>query len=189
VASRDSAYQSVDADGPVASTTASFFVRVSDVVTAANGIEFAERWQVLPEGSPAFLKDILLSPVYSVIPRFLWGDKPINNVGVWYTQVVMGQPTTSSTAMYPVTYLNFAGGIVAVIIGFLVVGVIQCALFRGLSAHAGAGVFIAICLIGSLGHVDSVYYSFFTSLIRNVPLLLALQWLLFRAEQPAEREA
>lgn len=189
VASRDSAYQSADPDGPVAITTASFFVRVSDVVTAANGIEFAERWQVLPEGSPAFLKDILLSPIYSVIPRLLWEGKPINDVGLWYTQVVMGQPTTSSTAMYPVTYLNFAGGIAAVIVGFLVVGVIQCALFRGLSAHAGAGVFIAICLIGSLGHIDSVYYSFFISLIRNVPLLFGLQWLLFRGDQPAARQA
>jgi hypothetical protein len=62
-------------------------------------------------------------------------------------------------------------------------------LFRGLSAHSGAGIFIAICLIGSLGHVDSVYYSFFISLIRNVPLLFALQWLLFRGEQPEPRSA
>jgi hypothetical protein len=182
VASRDSVYDRADPDGPVATTTSSFFLRISDVVTAANGIEFAERWQVLPEGSPAFLKDILLSPLYSVVPRLLWEDKPINDVGVWYTQVVMGEGTTSSTAMYPVTYLNFAGGVAAVIIGFLVVGVIQSALFRGMAAHSGAAVFMVVCLIGALGHVDSVYYAFFVSLIRNVPLLLGLQWLLFRAQ-------
>jgi hypothetical protein len=179
LASRDSVYDRGDPDGPVATTTSSVVLRVSDVVTAANGIEFAERWQVLPEGSPAVLEDILLSPLYGIVPRLLWEDKPINDVGVWYTQVVMGEGTTSSTAMYPVTYLNFAGGITAVIIGFLVVGVIQSALFRGIAAHSGA-LFLIVCLVGTLGHVDSVYYAFFVSLIRNVPLLFALNWLLFR---------
>jgi hypothetical protein len=182
VASRDTVYDQANPEGPITTTTNSFFLRISDVVTAANGIEFAERWQVLPEGSPAFLKDILLSPLYSVVPRLLWEGKPINDVGVWYTQVVMGEGTTSSTAMYPVTYLNFAGGLAAVIIGFSIVGVIQSALFRGIAAHSGAAIFIVVCLIGSLGHVDSVYYAFFVSLIRNVPLLFGLQWLLFRGE-------
>lgn len=185
VASRDSVYAQPDADRPVVRTTASLFVRVSDVAAAANGIEFAERWEVLPEGSPAFLKDIVLSPLYAVVPRLLWEEKPVNDVGLWYTQVVMGEPTTSSTAMYPVTYLNFAGGLVAVVLGFYVVGVLQSALFRGLCAHGGAAVFLAVCLIGTLGHVDSVYYSFFISLIRNLPLLFALQWILFRSEGEA----
>jgi hypothetical protein len=183
-ASRDSAYES-DADGPVAATTASIFGRATDVTSAANGIEFAERWDVLPEGSPNFLEDIFLSPLYSIIPRALWEGKPVNDVGLWYTQVVMGEGTTSSTAMYPVTYLNFAGGAVAVILGFLTVGVIQSAVFRGVAAHGGAAVFVVACLIGSLGHVDSVFYSFFISLIRNVPFLFALQWALFRGPEPA----
>jgi hypothetical protein len=184
-ASRDSVYERRDGERPVASTTASFFVRASDVASAANGIEFAERWEVLPEGSPDFLEDILLSPLYSLIPRAVWEDKPLNDVGVWYTQVVMGEGTSSSTAMYPVTYLNFAGGALAVILGFGVVGVIQSALFRGISAHTGAALFITVCLVGSLGHVDSVYYSFFISLIRNLPLVFLLGWLLFRRVEPA----
>lgn len=183
-ASRDSVYERQDGQRPVASTTASFFVRASDVAAAANGIEFAERWEVLPEGSPDFLEDILLSPLYSLIPRALWEGKPLNDVGVWYTQVVMGEGTTSSTAMYPVTYLNFAGGALAVILGFGVIGVIQSVLFRGISAHAGAALFITVCLVGSLGHIDSVYYSFFISLIRNLPLLFLLGWLLFRRTEP-----
>lgn len=188
IASRDPVYASADPDGPVVRTTASLFVRMSDVTTAANGIEFAERWDVLPDGSPDFLEDILLSPLYSVIPRLVWTNKPVNDVGAWYTQVVMGQPSASSTAMYPVTYLNFAGGVVAVVLGFLVVGVLQSAVFRGVAAHGGAGVFLAVCLVGSLGRVDSVYYTFFISLIRNLPLLLGLQWVLFKGA-PGARDA
>jgi hypothetical protein len=188
-ASRDSVYERADGERPVASTTASFFVRASDVASAANGIEFAERWEVLPEGSPDFLEDILLSPLYSLIPRAVWENKPLNDVGVWYTQVVMGEGTTSSTAMYPVTYLNFAGGALAVMLGFGVVGLLQSALFRGISAHGGAALFIAVCLVGTLGHIDSVYYSFFISLIRNVPLLFLLGWLMFRHAEPGAADA
>jgi len=181
-ASRDPVYDPNDPDGPVVSTTASLFARLSDVGPAAKGIEFAERWQVLPEGSPNFLVDIFLSPLYSFVPRVLWSSKPVNDVGLWYTQVVMGEATTSSTAMYPVTYLNFAGGLTAVVLGFFVVGTIQALLFHGLIAHGGAALFVVVCLLGSIGGIDSVFYAFFISLLRNLPLLIVLQWLLFRAE-------
>jgi len=184
-ASRDSVYQQAEPDGAMAATTASLFMRTSDVPSAAPGIEFAERWQVLPEGSPQFLEDIFLSPFYSVVPRALWEGKPVNDVGLWYTQVVMGEGTTTSTAMYPVTYLNFAGGVTAVALGFLVVGICQAAVFRGVVAHGGGAVFIVLCMITALGHLDSVYYSFFIVLIRNLPLLIALQWLLFRDARQA----
>ena len=180
-ASRDPVYDPNDPDGPVVSTTASLFARLSDVGPAARGIEFAERWQVLPEGSPNFLVDIFLSPLYSFVPRVLWPSKPVNDVGLWYTQVVMGEATTSSTAMYPVTYLNFAGGLVAVVLGFFVVGVIQSVIFHGFVAHGGAALFVIVCLLGSIGTIDSVFYAFFISLLRNLPLLLVLQWSLFRA--------
>jgi hypothetical protein len=181
-ASRDPVYDPNDPDGPVVSTTASLFARLSDVGPAAKGIEFAERWQVLPEGSPNFLVDIFLSPLYSFVPRVLWPSKPVNDVGLWYTQVVMGEATTSSTAMYPVTYLNFAGGLTAVVLGFFVVGAIQALLFHGLVVHGGAASFVIVCLLGSIGTIDSVFYAFFISLLRNLPLLMLLQWLLFRAE-------
>lgn len=181
-ASRDPVYDPNDPDGPVVSTTASLFARLSDVGPASRGIEFAERWQVLPEGSPNFLVDIFLSPLYSFVPRVFWPSKPINDVGLWYTQVVMGEGTTSSTAMYPVTYLNFAGGVTAVVLGFFVVGAIQALLFHGLIAHGGAALFVVVCLLGSIGTIDSVFYAFFISLLRNLPLLLVLQWLLFRRE-------
>lgn len=182
-ASRDPVYDPNDPDGPVVSTTASLFARLSDVGPAAKGIEFAERWQVLPEGSPNFSADIFLSPLYSFVPRVFWPSKPVNDVGLWYTQVVMGEATTSSTAMYPVTYLNFAGGLTAVVLGFFVVGAIQALLFHGLIVFGGAALFVVVCLLGSIGTIDSVFYAFFISLLRNLPLLLVLQWLLFRGEE------
>lgn len=179
-ASRDVAYQRSTPDGALTTTAVRFLARSSDVGAAAPGIEYAARTDELPHDSPAFLKDIFLSPFYSFIPRFIWDSKPTNTVGLWYTRLVANTGNMSSTAMYPVTYLNFAGGALAVFLGFFAVGTIQSVLFRGLLAHGGAAIFVMICMIGFLGHVDSVFYSFFVSVMRYFPLLVAVQWVLFR---------
>lgn len=177
--SRDVAYERTPTEGTFASTAVRFLSRTSDVGSAAPGIEYAAKTDILPEGSPDFLKNIFLAPFYSFIPRLLWKGKPINDLGLWYTRAVIGSGTMSSTAMYPVTYLNFAGGALAVFLGFLVVGVIQSALFRGVLSHGGAAVFVTVCTLGFLGHIGSDYYSFFISVLRYVPLMVLLQWLLF----------
>ncbi len=178
-ASRDPTYMKVEPDGALTTTVVTFLARGNDVGSAVPGIEYAARTEVLPQGSPQFLEDILFSPFYSIVPRILWDGKPMNDLGLWYTRVVMGTGTMSSTAMYPVTYLNFAGGAVAVFLGFLAVGVIQSMLFRGLLAHGGSAVFVVVCMFGFLGHIDSLYYSFFISVFRNIPMLLAIQWVVF----------
>lgn len=187
-ASQGGAYERSRPDGTLTTTAVSFLARSSDVGAAAPGIEYAARTDALPDGSPAFLKDIFLSPIYSFVPRLIWDSKPTNDVGLWYTRLIANSRTMSSTAMYPVTYLNFAGGTLAVFLGFFAVGVVQSVLFRGLLAHGGAALFVMICMIGFLGHVDSVFYSFFVSAMRYFPLLLALQWVLFRAVRKNELE-
>ena len=68
-------------------------------------------------------------------------------------------------------------------VGFFVVGAIQALLIHGLIVFGGAALFVVVCLLGSIGTIDSVFYAFFISLLRNQPLLLALQWLLFRGEK------
>jgi hypothetical protein len=47
------------------------------------------------------------------------------NLGLWYNQVVMEKDNFSSTAMGPFAYLYFAGGPLAVFLGFFCVGIVQ----------------------------------------------------------------
>ncbi|UXI66388.1 hypothetical protein [Tahibacter amnicola] len=173
--------KSSNLDNNLTQTATNFLNRVQDVTTAAAGIEYAAKTDILPAGSPQFLADIFYSPLYSFVPRAIWQGKPINDLGVWYTQVVLGMNSLSSTGMSPVTYLNFAGGAWAVALGFLVVGLFQSAIFRALLLSGGAASFLIVGLTGALGHVDSVFYAFFIAIARYVPLLLVMRFVLFRS--------
>ena len=148
---------------------------------ASFGIEFADSHSSLPAGSPDFLGDLFLAPLHAWIPRLIWHTKPLGNLGLWYNQEVMGMSHFSSTAMGPFAYLYFAGGFVAVFLGFFFIGVVQRSLFFLLQpaiSVAGATVFLA--MLGTIVSIDSSFNSIIITLCRDLPLLLILQFLLFR---------
>ncbi|MGH8433926.1 MAG: hypothetical protein ACRERX_05500 [Pseudomonas sp.] len=148
---------------------------------AALGIDFADDNPSLPDGSPEFLANLFLAPLHAWIPRLVWENKPLGTLGLWYNQVVMGMTHFSSTAMGPFTYLYFAGGFVAVLIGFFFVGVVQRTLFfllQPASSMAGGTVFLTI--LNTVVAIDSSFDSIIISLCRNLPLILFVQFLLFR---------
>lgn len=144
------------------------------------GIEFAANHKELPAGSPAFLNDIILAPVHALVPRYLWNSKPLGTLGLWYTHQVVGHDYYSSTAMSPFTYLNFAGGPLAVILGFLLVGILQRGLFDGLRYFGGGGLIVLLGLLGTLGDINSAFNSFFIDLIRFLPILVVAQFMLLQ---------
>lgn len=170
----------VDDSEDSASTALSIFARSNLTYVASLGIEYAANNEELPAGSPAFLGDILLAPAHALIPRFLWDSKPLQNIGLWYTHEVMGLDFYSSTGMSPFTYLNFAGGPLAVIVGFLLVGILQRGLFDGLRYFGMGGLIVLFGLLGTLVNIDSAFDSLFVGLIRFLPLLVVVQAVLLR---------
>lgn len=173
---------SVNADdgGERASTALSILARFNMTYIASLGIEYAANNSELPAGSPEFLSNIILAPAHALIPRFLWNSKPLETIGLWYTNQVVGLDLYSSTAMSPFTYLNFAGGPLAVILGFLMVGILQRGLFDGLRHFGGGGLIVLFGLLGTLVNIDNAFNSFFISLIRYLPILVVLQYVLLR---------
>lgn len=145
------------------------------------GIEYANNQASLPAGSPDFLGNLFLAPFHALIPRVIWNTKPLGDLGLWYNQEVIGNSHFSSTAMGPFTYLYFAGGFIAVFLGFFFIGVIQRILFFLLQpafSVAGAAVFLA--MLGTLVSIDSSFNGIIITLCRELPMLLILQFLLFR---------
>ncbi len=162
------------------STALSILARSSAVYDGSLGIAYADANPVLPEGSPAFLADILMAPLQALIPRIIWENKSLGNIGLWYNLVVVGKTTISAAAMGPFTYLYFAGGIVAVFIGFFTIGIIQRLFFflTQPTRHLAGGV-IFLGMFSTVGNIDSSFNGIFVSLFRELPLLLLLVLLLF----------
>ncbi len=96
----------------------------------------------------------------------------------------------SSTAMGPVTYLYFAGGGVAVFLGFFFMGCVQRILFFLLQpwrSMPGAVVFLG--MLGTVSNIDSAFNGIVVSLVRELPIYLAALFLVFRSGSPAVRRS
>jgi hypothetical protein len=148
---------------------------------ASLGISFSDENANLPAGSPAFVANIILAPLYAWIPRFIWTSKPVGDLGLWYTNVVVGMDSYSSTAMGPFTYLYFAGGFIAIFLGFLFIGIMQRALFSLLqpgTSSAGATTFLAMLTTISVGEATT-FDLLLVTLFRELPLLILLQFFIF----------
>lgn len=167
------------ADGPRVSTPLSVLFRMNMTYVASRGIEYAANNE-LPIGSPKFLEDLVLVPAHAIVPRLLWESKSLQNVGLWYTREVIGHQYFSSTAMSPFTYLNFAGGPLAVILGFFVVGVLQRGLFDGLRAFGNGGLFVLFGLLGTMSIIESAINTMFVGIIRFLPIFIFAQYLLLQ---------
>lgn len=154
--------------------------RVNLTYISSVGIEYSSVHNKLPPDSPNFLLNIFLSPFHAVVPRFLMPSKPLGNLGAWYTYEVMGKDVPSSTGMGPFTYLNFAGGTWAVFFGFFLIGIIYRFFNKALKYSGLGGVFVLICLIPILANVDSSFNSIFIELIRKFPILMLVQYFLFK---------
>lgn len=171
------------------STLIAFSARNNLSYIGAFALEYADRHETLPIGSPAFLKDIFLAPVYALIPRFIWDSKPFGTLGLWYTQEVLGKNLFSSTTMGPVAYLYFAGGHLAVAIAFYCIGILQRVLWFRLGPWQSLpGAIIMLGLMGTLGVIGFANEIIIT-LLRDGLLLTLLTHLLFkrRVRRPAER--
>jgi len=160
------------------STPLQVAARVNLTYFGSLGIEYAATSQ-LPAGSPDFLGNILWSPIYAVVPRLLWDAKPLNDSGNWYAREVRGVDSNTSTAMSGVTYLNFAGGITAVVLGFLFVGMTHRVLFDGLRGLGPGAWLVLIGLLPTLIQFESTFEAFPIGIMRQLPLLLAAQYFLF----------
>lgn len=182
-------FGSISADGGAerVPTWLSVLARINLTYVASLGIEYAANGE-LPAGSPEFLSNIILAPAHAIIPRLLWDSKPLQNIGLWYTNQVIGLDIYSSTGMSPFTYLNFAGGPLAVVLGFVIVGILQRGLFDGLRNFGGGGLIVLFGLLETLAIIDSAFNAFFVEIIRLLPSLVVAQYVLLQRSRRSSAE-
>ena len=169
-------------DAEQVGTALQFLSRTTMTYIASLGIEFADA-RSLPEGSPAFMQDIFAAPFYALIPRALWESKETSRHGLWYRTEVIGiggPDEITSVAMSPFTYLYFAGGGIAVALGFLALGILQRAWAERFLVAGSAGA-LMVFLVGVrlFAIPDNVFYSLIVDSLRLVPAALALQYVIY----------
>lgn len=158
----------------------SVLARSSLVYVGSLGIEFRDSHEELPEGSPEFLEDLLLAPAYAFVPRVIWTSKPLGNLGLWYTQVVMERDIESATAPSPVTYLYFAGGVIAVFIGFAAFGLVHRALLVMLLLDpVPSRMLVFLGMLPTVVNIGSAVDGVVVAILRFVPILFVLQYLVY----------
>ena len=164
-------------------TAASLFQQVTLRANLSNigahGIDYADDPARHSSDDPEFLQNILMAPAMAFIPRTVWPSKPLANSGEWYTKQVLWLQMNSSTAMGPVSFLYMAGGVTAVVVFFLIIGMMQRALFVWFNPFTSFGSsVIYLAMVGNLSFINSAIDSMFVTIIREVPLILILSHLL-----------
>jgi hypothetical protein len=170
------------------STTLAIAARSNLTRVGAFGIEYADTHPELPAGSPAFLGDLFLAPLYAWVPRFLWSSKPMGNLGAWYNQVVLGASLSSNTsvAMGPFAYLYFAGGYLAVAVVFFLIGMLQRTFLFVLTPFTrSSGTVVFLSILQLLGTIDSSILGLLITLFRDVPILLVVMLLIYQRRAPS----
>lgn len=159
-----------------ASLLVSIMARSNLTYVGSVGIKFADSHKNLPPGSPEFLDGIIFAPFHAWIPRFLWKDKPIWDIGLWYTHEVMGYGHMSSTAMGLFTYLYFAGGALVVFASLFFIGVVHRVLFfftHPWRSIAGATLFLGMSS-ATVMISEGAFNGVMVAIFRELPLLIIL---------------
>ena len=185
--SPDTSRKKTDTPDDLSSKLLSIVARLNITQMAAPGLVYADENPVLPSGSPQFLRDIFLTPIYAIVPRFIWKSKPLANLGVWYSQVVMGSNHFSSLGMGPFTYLYFAGGYTAVFVGFYIIGTLQRILFMLLlTAKSLPTLLIYMICLPSITMI-SEFSNIIMFLCRELPLSFLLISIIFNHKLAIKR--
>jgi len=168
-------------DGTELQIGSSFLRRLNVTQMSAIAIRYKNSTE-LNEDSPGSLTNLLLQPVYAIIPRFLWPEKPINRIGNWFANEVLGEGTlTNSVAMGPVGQLYVAGGIIAVCLGFFAVGIVQQLVYQAFwDPCSGSHLMVYLAIVCDIAHFEGRIESVYISIIQLVPLLLVCQYFLFK---------
>lgn len=144
------------------------------------GIQFKDDGYV-SSTAPNFLKNIISAPFHAFIPRVIWKTKPVNNLGLWYNNEIIGNQNSTSIAMGPITFLYFSGGPLMIFLGFFFVGFIQKIVFSYFNpAYSFASAFIFLVLLSGVSNIESSFNSYITSIFRDVPILIIVIHFVFK---------
>jgi|GEM_PF-1039789 len=135
----------------------------------------------LKEDDPDFVFMTLSIPLQIITPRFLWANKPKSDLGrVWVTQKVFGLDYNSSMAFGPLGFLYLTGGAIAILLGFMIIGLILQIVNVFLVSEYWGGVVIALGLIVNTISLEAQFNFYLITFIQTLFLVIIFQYIIFK---------
>lgn len=151
--------------------------RGSYVLVLGKTIEFADRTNYYQDDE---WRNLALSPLYAVVPRFIWQSKPLANFGIWASVNIFGFPETTHTGITPQGYAYLVLRLAGVLIFFTIAGLLQRFVFNLLYLNTGFIPFY-ILLYLEVGHPAVVPWTYLGGTIKSLvffaPLMAGMVYL------------
>lgn len=149
-------------------------------------VDYVDHGKLQPDIRQRFQDSILLAPVLAYVPRAIWSNKPSYAEGVWFNQNVRERwhDEQTSVGLGPIGYLYMAGGVGAVVLGFLGLGLMQSLIFEGIGRGGGGGMIIFLSVAVVLATIPSSFGPSVAGILRTLPLAFVTQLILLRRSHP-----
>jgi hypothetical protein len=123
---------------------------------------------------------VWLAPVYPLVPRFLWKDKPVLNKGQRLS-VAMGSTATSSAAVTPIGDLYSLYGTYGVAVGMLLWGAsLQLYMnWIGRGSLSEKGLFIYILMLLPLINLEEDVVALVAAAVQTIIVTMLMSWMIY----------
>src|SRR5947209_11679656 len=122
--------------------------------------------------NPAF--DALTVVMYPFVPRLIWPDKPISDLGQRMSRV-MGFPESTSSAASPFGALFIQGRLYAVSLGMLCLGIVVQLVSNFLgSSYDSKTIFVYVCLFLLVAKPEWDLESLYAVVVQNLPFIFII---------------
>lgn len=122
---------------------------------------------------------IPLSPIYAVVPRFIWKNKPIADIGRHFSYEIYGSTFENSIGFTPQGYFYLLNGFFGVVFGFLLIGsfmrVITWFLLERLREPS-----IYLYLLVEFSNPSDLIWSYFTGIMQSIIFLLIVTFFMYK---------
>jgi hypothetical protein len=119
-------------------------------------------------------------PFYPFVPRFIWRNKPIQNIGGRFTRLLGGQETTCTSPTIPGDLYLLHGGIPGMLAGMFLVGLVCQWLTNPVKlCPSKRNLFIYGCMFFEAANWENDFFAYSTGLIRTFVIVQVLALIIY----------
>ncbi|MFM7022535.1 MAG: hypothetical protein ACKOXB_06115 [Flavobacteriales bacterium] len=147
-----------------------FLQRQSYVAPMSMTIYFADTKNYYVEDE---WKHIALSPLYAIVPRFMWSSKPLANFGHWASYHIYESSEENSIGITPQGYAYLSARMTGILLFFLLFGLMQKLMFNILYLNPSYIPFYILFLL-EIAYPGEVPWTFLAGSIKSVVMVLPI---------------